>query len=158
MKSSRLLVACVLASVLALAKSAVAADDKVVDVDNSIIYFEKLRHNKVPVEMHIYQKGNHGFVFRHPGSTIRLVLVQARYCQARCAGQISYHDYVERANYEILLVGAKSAEKLVILGRSAGTSKPSDNNAQQIYFVIMSSCQTREDLECLWNHWFQLNG
>ena len=45
----------------------VAADDKVVDVDNSITYFEKLRHNKVPVEMHIYQKGDHGFVFRHPG-------------------------------------------------------------------------------------------
>ncbi|HXS57571.1 MAG TPA: alpha/beta hydrolase [Hanamia sp.] len=44
-----------------------ATDDKVVDVDNSIIYFEKLRHNKVPVEMHIYQKGDHGFVFRHPG-------------------------------------------------------------------------------------------
>ena len=44
-----------------------AADDKVVDVDNSVVYFEKLRHNSVPVEMHIYQKGNHGFVFRHPG-------------------------------------------------------------------------------------------
>jgi acetyl esterase/lipase len=44
-----------------------AADDKVVDVDNSIIYFEKLRHNNVPVEMHIYEKGNHGFVFKHPG-------------------------------------------------------------------------------------------
>jgi len=45
----------------------VAADDKVVNVDNSIIYFEKLRCNNVPVEMHIYQKGDHGFVFRHPG-------------------------------------------------------------------------------------------
>lgn len=44
-----------------------AADDKLVDVDNSIIYFEKLRHLKVPVEMHIYPKGDHGFVFRHPG-------------------------------------------------------------------------------------------
>ncbi|HEY5371104.1 MAG TPA: alpha/beta hydrolase [Hanamia sp.] len=44
-----------------------AADDKVVDVDNSVIYFEKLRHHNVPVEMHIYQKGNHGFVFKHPG-------------------------------------------------------------------------------------------
>lgn len=44
-----------------------AADDKVVDVDNSIVYFEKLRHQKVPVEMHIYPKGDHGFVFRHPG-------------------------------------------------------------------------------------------
>ena len=44
-----------------------AADDKVVDVDNSIIYFEKLRHNNVPVEMHIYEKGDHGFVFKHTG-------------------------------------------------------------------------------------------
>lgn len=44
-----------------------AADDKVVDVDNSIMYFEKLRHLKVPVEMHIYPQGDHGFIFRHPG-------------------------------------------------------------------------------------------
>ncbi|MEO5563310.1 MAG: alpha/beta hydrolase [Chitinophagaceae bacterium] len=41
-----------------------AADDKVVDVDNSIIYFEKLRHQNVSVEMHIYPKGGHGFIFR----------------------------------------------------------------------------------------------
>ncbi|WP_461091748.1 alpha/beta hydrolase [Spirosoma gilvum] len=44
-----------------------AADDKLVDVDNSIVYFEKLRHQNVPVEMHIYPKGDHGFIFRHPG-------------------------------------------------------------------------------------------
>ena len=44
-----------------------AADDNVVDVDNSIGYFEKLRKNKVPVEMHIYPKGGHGFIFRQPG-------------------------------------------------------------------------------------------
>ena len=44
-----------------------AADDNLVDVDNSVGYFEKLRHNKVPVEMHIYPKGGHGFVFRHEG-------------------------------------------------------------------------------------------
>ena len=44
-----------------------AADDKVVDVDNSIQYFEKLRKNKVEVEMHIYPKGDHGFIFRHQG-------------------------------------------------------------------------------------------
>jgi acetyl esterase/lipase len=44
-----------------------AADDKVVDVDNSINYFEKLRKNKVEVEMHIYPKGDHGFIFKHPG-------------------------------------------------------------------------------------------
>ncbi len=44
-----------------------AADDNVVDVDNSIIFFERLRHHKVPVEMHIYPKGGHGFIFQHPG-------------------------------------------------------------------------------------------
>jgi acetyl esterase/lipase len=44
-----------------------AADDKLVDVDNSIRYFEKLRHNNVPVEMHIYPKGGHGFIFKHQG-------------------------------------------------------------------------------------------
>ena len=43
-----------------------AADDKVVDVDNSIVYFEALRHHNVPVEMHIYPKGNHGFVLALP--------------------------------------------------------------------------------------------
>jgi len=44
-----------------------AADDKLVDVDNSIDYFEKLRHHNVEVEMHIYPKGGHGFIFRHKG-------------------------------------------------------------------------------------------
>lgn len=43
------------------------ADDNVVDVDNSIGYFEALRHHKVPVEMHIYPKGGHGFVFARKG-------------------------------------------------------------------------------------------
>ena len=43
-----------------------AADDNVVDVDNSVRYFEALRHNKVPVEMHIYPSGGHGFIFRQP--------------------------------------------------------------------------------------------
>ncbi len=43
-----------------------AADDNVVDVDNSIEYFEALRRNKVPVEMHIYPGGGHGFIFRQP--------------------------------------------------------------------------------------------
>lgn len=44
-----------------------SADDKVVDVDNSIAYFENLRKNKVEVEMHIFPKGDHGFIFKHPG-------------------------------------------------------------------------------------------
>ncbi len=43
-----------------------AADDKLVDVDNSIAYFEKLRHHDVAVEMHVYPKGDHGFIFRKP--------------------------------------------------------------------------------------------
>ena len=43
-----------------------AADDKTVDVDNSIAYFENARHHNVDVEMHIYPKGGHGFIFRQP--------------------------------------------------------------------------------------------
>jgi acetyl esterase/lipase len=43
-----------------------AADDKTVDVDNSIAYFENLRHHNVDAEMHIYPKGGHGFIFRQP--------------------------------------------------------------------------------------------
>jgi len=39
-----------------------AGDDKVVDVDNSITFYEKLRHHKVAAELHIYPKGDHGFV------------------------------------------------------------------------------------------------
>ena len=44
-----------------------AADDNVVDVDNTINYFENLRHHKVSVEMHIYPSGGHGFIFRQKG-------------------------------------------------------------------------------------------
>jgi acetyl esterase/lipase len=43
-----------------------AGDDKVVDVDNSISFYEALRHKAVPAEMHIYPKGNHGFVLKMP--------------------------------------------------------------------------------------------
>jgi acetyl esterase/lipase len=43
-----------------------ASDDKVVDVDNSIAYYEQLRHHNVFVEMHLYPKGNHGFVLFMP--------------------------------------------------------------------------------------------
>ncbi len=48
------------------------ADDRTVDVDNSIAYFEALRKAKVDVEMHIYPKGDHGFIFRHKGWEIPL--------------------------------------------------------------------------------------
>ena len=39
-----------------------AGDDQLVDVDNSIVYYEKLRHQQVPAELHIYPEGDHGFV------------------------------------------------------------------------------------------------
>jgi acetyl esterase/lipase len=38
-----------------------AADDGLVDVDNSIVFFEALRHAGVPVEARLFQKGEHGF-------------------------------------------------------------------------------------------------
>jgi acetyl esterase/lipase len=44
-----------------------ATDDKLVDVDNSIASYERLRKNNVSAEMHLYQKGGHGFIFGHKG-------------------------------------------------------------------------------------------
>ena len=38
-----------------------ASDDKTVNPKNSINYYEALLRNKVPVEMHIFQNGGHGF-------------------------------------------------------------------------------------------------
>lgn len=44
-----------------------AGDDKLVDADNSIFYYEALRHHNVPAEMHLFPKGGHGFVlFQKP--------------------------------------------------------------------------------------------
>lgn len=39
-----------------------AGDDKLVDVDNSIVFYEKLSNHHVAAELHIYPKGGHGFV------------------------------------------------------------------------------------------------
>lgn len=41
-----------------------ASDDKLVVVQNSIRYYEAILQKGVPVEMHLYQKGGHGFIFR----------------------------------------------------------------------------------------------
>ena len=41
-------------------------DDKVVDVDNSIVFYEALRHHNVAAELHLFPKGNHGFVLSIP--------------------------------------------------------------------------------------------
>jgi acetyl esterase/lipase len=38
-----------------------ATDDKAVPVKNSLVYYEALLKNNVTVEMHIFQKGGHGF-------------------------------------------------------------------------------------------------
>jgi acetyl esterase/lipase len=38
-----------------------ASDDGAVKPQNSIVFFEALIRNKVPAELHIYQKGGHGF-------------------------------------------------------------------------------------------------
>ena len=38
-----------------------ATDDDVVNVMNSIVFYEALIKNKVPAEIHVYEKGGHGF-------------------------------------------------------------------------------------------------
>jgi acetyl esterase/lipase len=38
-----------------------ATDDKTVPVENSLNYYLALKQNQVPVEMHIYENGGHGF-------------------------------------------------------------------------------------------------
>jgi acetyl esterase/lipase len=38
-----------------------AADDRLVDVDNSIVFFEALRHAGVPVDARLFAHGEHGF-------------------------------------------------------------------------------------------------
>lgn len=38
-----------------------SADDKSVPVENSLIYYQALKDNNVPVEMHLYQTGGHGY-------------------------------------------------------------------------------------------------
>ena len=38
-----------------------SADDKVVPAKNSIIYFEGLQKNNISAELHIFQKGGHGY-------------------------------------------------------------------------------------------------
>lgn len=39
-----------------------AEDDTVVPVENSLSFFTALRKHKIPVAMHIYQRGEHGFL------------------------------------------------------------------------------------------------
>lgn len=43
-----------------------ASDDDAVKVDNSILFYEALIKNKVPAELHVYEKGGHGFGMNNP--------------------------------------------------------------------------------------------
>jgi len=43
-------------------------DDNVVDVNNSIVFYQALQKNKVDAELHLFPKGNHGFTQRLPVS------------------------------------------------------------------------------------------
>lgn len=45
-----------------------ATDDRVVPVQNSILFYQALLANKVKAEMHIYQEGGHGFGLNNPRS------------------------------------------------------------------------------------------
>ena len=45
-----------------------ASDDDVVNVENSIVFYESLIKHKVPAELHIYQNGGHGFGMHLPKS------------------------------------------------------------------------------------------
>jgi acetyl esterase/lipase len=46
-----------------------AGDDQLVSVDNSIVFYEQLRHHKVAAELHLFPKGGHGFVLGQPTET-----------------------------------------------------------------------------------------
>ena len=43
-----------------------ASDDKGVNPENSIVFYEALLKNNIPAEMHIYQNGGHGFGLKNP--------------------------------------------------------------------------------------------
>lgn len=39
-----------------------AGDDSIVDVDNSVVFYEALHHHKVPAQMVLFRQGQHGFL------------------------------------------------------------------------------------------------
>ncbi|MDR6786458.1 acetyl esterase/lipase [Pedobacter africanus] len=43
-----------------------AGDDRLVDVNNSIVFYQALQKNGVDAELHLFPKGNHGFTQRLP--------------------------------------------------------------------------------------------
>ena len=49
-----------------------ATDDQVVSPKNSILYYEALLKNKVPVSLHILDKGGHGFGLYQKKGSVKL--------------------------------------------------------------------------------------
>lgn len=47
-----------------------AQDDRVDDVENSLVYYAALRKAGVPAEMHVYVRGGHAFALRPTDSPI----------------------------------------------------------------------------------------
>jgi len=43
-----------------------AGDDSIVDVNNSVVFYQSLQKNGVDAELHLFPKGNHGFTQRLP--------------------------------------------------------------------------------------------
>ncbi|MFL6547260.1 MAG: alpha/beta hydrolase [Povalibacter sp.] len=67
-----------------------ATDDQLVDVDNSIAFYEALRHAGVPVEMHLLEKGQHGFFLTSRDrwqSTIMDWITQDKWLHPKTAGE-----------------------------------------------------------------------
>lgn len=48
-----------------------AGDDKAVSVKNSLLFYERLIHYNIPAELHIYEKGGHGFGMENATTTDR---------------------------------------------------------------------------------------
>lgn len=55
---------------------ALASDDKVVNPENSILYYKALRKNNIATEIHIYQNGGHGFGMNLPNKESWMPLLQ----------------------------------------------------------------------------------
>jgi dipeptidyl aminopeptidase/acylaminoacyl peptidase len=46
-----------------------ASDDDGVSPMNSIVFYNALQKNKIPAELHVYQKGGHGFGLKNSSTT-----------------------------------------------------------------------------------------
>lgn len=59
-----------------------ATNDKAVPVENSINYYLALKQNQVPVEMHIYENGGHGFGLGVKGTNVNWPLACEKWLMA----------------------------------------------------------------------------